>query len=157
MGENCCAGPRVDMIEEEGTNKSEDHDEQIDAYPTYPTDQDEVKIYIQDKEINESKSVILPKINFKLDASVFVEDTPIEIDDSNDNNRFIKPSRSVLRCITNFKIEPLYFRNEKEKSLLYERYNIESVIGKGSYGVVKKIWDRVTETYRSLKIISKEN
>ena len=62
-----------------------------------------------------------------------------------------------MRCPTNFKIEPLHFRGEREVESLESKYLIEGVIGKGSFGEVKKIKDKDNNQYRALKIIHKAN
>ena len=62
----------------------------------------------------------------------------------------------MLGCSTSFRIEPQYFRVER-KGQLESRYKIDEIIGKGSFGEVKKIIDKHTGLYRALKIISKDN
>ncbi len=69
----------------------------------------------------------------------------------------IKPAFSILRCPTNFKIEPLHFRGERKKESLANRYVVEDIIGRGSFGEVKRIRDKVTGLYRALKVINKDN
>ncbi len=65
-------------------------------------------------------------------------------------------SGTYLRCPTNFKIEPLHFRREQKKESLEDKYTIESIIGKGSFGEVRKIKDKATGQYRAMKVMSKE-
>jgi len=60
-----------------------------------------------------------------------------------------------LRIPTNFKIEPLHFREEKSKEFLYDKYIFEEVIGQGSFGQVRKIKDKLTSQYRAIKILKK--
>lgn len=68
-----------------------------------------------------------------------------------------KPTDSFFKTPTNFKIEPLHFRTERRKNAFEERYIIEDTIGKGTFGEVKRIQDKDTGLYKSLKIISKAN
>jgi hypothetical protein len=60
-----------------------------------------------------------------------------------------------LHVPTNFKIEPLHFREEKNKEFLYDKYIVEDIIGQGSFGQVRRIKDKVTSRYRAIKIIKK--
>ncbi len=53
------------------------------------------------------------------------------------------------------KIEPSQFRTEK-LSPFAEKYEELYVLGKGSFGVVKKVKDRLTGAIRAAKVISKE-
>jgi len=60
-----------------------------------------------------------------------------------------------LRVPTNFKIEPLHFREEKSKEFLYDKYIFEEMIGQGSFGEVRKVKDKLTSQYRAIKILKK--
>lgn len=75
------------------------------------------------------------------------------------NNLLADPSAnrvdSLFRAITNFKIEPKHFRVERKKEMLSEKYEIGGVIGRGTFGEVKKIKDKTTGELRAVKIISK--
>ena len=62
-----------------------------------------------------------------------------------------------LGCSTNFKIEPQYFRGERNIESLEDRYIIEDIIGKGGFGEVKRIKDKTNNTFRALKIINKKS
>ena len=61
-----------------------------------------------------------------------------------------------IRCPTNFKIGPQCFRAERKESLK-DRYSIGDSIGKGGFGEVKKVTDKVTGIFKAVKIINKTN
>jgi len=66
-----------------------------------------------------------------------------------------KRTNSLIRSMTNFKIEPSHFRCEKKKESLGDKYEIQGTLGQGSYGEVKKIISHGTGEVRALKIICK--
>ena len=59
-----------------------------------------------------------------------------------------------LGSITSMKIDREAFLGEN-KSVLDEKYQVMAFVDRGSYGEVKKIRDRVSNTIRALKIINK--
>jgi len=73
------------------------------------------------------------------------------------NSTDLNNSGVFLRCQTNFKVEPIHFRLEISKEDLEKQYIIEDVIGRGSFGEVKRIKEKATGMYRAIKVIEKNN
>ena len=109
--------------------------------------------------VHNSKETVSGKVNsispHNEDAAI--ENPPDETEIVNPKAFLLKPSTSILRCPTNFKIEPLYFRREHRKESLDDRYSTGEIIGKGAFGIVKKVKDVFTGSFRALKVISKKN
>lgn len=73
-----------------------------------------------------------------------------------EDRKITKPESSILisRVPTNLKVTPSFFRIEKSGKL-EDSYNTLGLIGKGGYGEVRKIQDKVTREIRAVKVISK--
>jgi len=82
-----------------------------------------------------------------------VKEKPVHLE----AERPIQTASSIVRLPTNFKVEPLHFRCERKKASLEDKYLILEVIGRGNFGEVKKIKDKITGLYRALKVIHKNN
>jgi len=105
------------------------------------------------------KPLYNPILPIRGDFAFDIEIPPNEIYEvvKADQNELEVKTEPMLRYPTNFKIEPAHFRKECTKESFICRYSAGETIGKGSFGVVKKIQDLETGIYRAVKIISKEN
>lgn len=119
------------------------------------TDSNEAKVteYIMIKMTEKPLyNPILP-IKGDFDADIEVPENEVVIAEK---GGLVAPADSMIRFPTNFKIEPVHFRKECTKESFLSRYSPGEIIGRGSFGVVKKIQDQETKAYRAVKIISKD-
>ena len=159
MGSNCCQNP------EQSNETSKDTNSTIEQNNGKKGVLKQLKAINSIRQIKMHKSKIDPMFRLVVPTNPDLPYTELDQAHNDIPERSglesqaysLRRSVSSFKCQTNFKVEPIHFRVQKDIAVLSDKYIIQGTIGKGSFGEVRKIKDRETKNVRALKIISKEN
>lgn len=153
MGSNCCPPAREFNESGKMTQITTDLVNETSGFLKPLTSINQVKTI----PMHESRKMLEIKCSTNNTHTATTQTSGNAQDVSNTVENKIKSNLSYMKCPTNFKIEPGHFRIEKKKETLNDRYVIEGVIGEGKFGIVKRIKEKQSNSFRAIKIINKAN
>jgi hypothetical protein len=154
MGNGCCS--------KEGEQKEDEAQLCTDMFSEELT-----KGIMTTRTINEIKTIDVHQSKkngkAKLHLKIKLDRAPLSKKSSRDrlglldvNPPAFNKMETICRLPTNFKIGAPNFRHEK-KGTLEDKYTVEKVIGKGAFGEVKRIKEKITGLYKAVKVMAKDN